>query len=77
MRVEWELAKERRLSWRNLWAWASDSSGRSGVAGTGQLSVRREEGWESEVFTGIVRPCPPGEDLQQGKKASIFGRACL
>ena len=43
MRVEWELEKERRLNWRNLWDWASENWGRSGVAGTNQLAVSRKE----------------------------------
>ena len=66
VRVEGEVERESRVSWRSFCSCSSESFGRFGVSeeeGSAQVHCAKK----TFGLTRVFRPCPPSKDMQEGQ----------
>ena len=69
------MARERNVSWRSFCTWASEIFGRFDVSRQDRLAYELcARGFR---LTCVVRPRPPGKDVQEGEVRGVIVRCCL
>ena len=70
VRVEGDVERDSRVSWRSFCSCTFERTGRSSISGQEELACRHL-GKSDCGLTSIIRPRSPGKDLQDGEVGCI------